>query len=232
MTNTVLTLKAAVREETGKRVKKLRTEGKIPAVLYGHKIKPVQLTVGYSDFDKLYQQAGDNTLVDLVINDAKPVKVIVQDHQSDPVTAMFIHVDLHQVDMTEKITTEIPLKFIGEAPAVKELSGVLVIGMDKVEVECLPGDLIKEIEVSLAPLVSYSDLIHVSNLKVPATITIKNKPEDVVAQVQEQRAEEEVTPVVVPEAPADAGAEVEAEADTDAKAGDKAKTADKGSDKK
>lgn len=191
MENTDLSLKASVREETGRKLNQLRGQGKIPAVLYGHKIKPTHLTVDYLAFDKLYKQAGDSTLVDLIVNDKKPVKVLVQDHQSDPVSDMILHIDFLQVNMDEKIHTEIPLKFIGEPPAVKEFSGVLITSLNTLSIECLPNDLVKEIEVDLTSIKTFDDIIHVKDIKVADILTVKNNEDDVVAQVQPPRVEEE-----------------------------------------
>ncbi|MDX9893090.1 MAG: 50S ribosomal protein L25 [Patescibacteria group bacterium] len=190
MTKTNLTLKASTRKEIGKQAQELRQQGKIPAVLYGHKIENKNLTLEYSAFEKIYGQAGDSTLINLAIDNAEPTKVLVQDYQLDPKTGQFIHIDFHQVRMDEKINTDIVLKFSGEAPAVKGLNGVLVTNIDAVEVECLPNDLVSEIEVDLSGLVDFEAAIHVADIKVPKGITIINGPEDVVAKVQAPRKEE------------------------------------------
>lgn len=214
MTNTDLSLAASVREETGRQLNQLRGQGKIPAVLYGHKIKPTNLTIDYLAFDKLYKQAGDSTLVDLAVNDENPVKVLVQDYQTDPVSDVFIHVDFLRVNMDEKIHTEIPLRFVGEPPAVKELSGVLITILNTLSIECLPNDLVKEIEVDLSVIKAFDDIVHVKDVKIPDNLTVKNNENDVVAQVQPPRIEEELTTVV---AEGEEGAEVPVEGEADAK---------------
>ena len=198
MTKAVLGLKAKTREEKKKAVGILRKQGKIPAVLYGHGIKPTNLVLDYAVFDKLYKKAGESTLVDLSINDSESVKVLIQDYQVDPVTNKFIHVDFHQVRMDEKINTEIPIKFIGDAPAIKDLSAVLVTSMGSLEVECLPNDLVSEIEVDLSSLKEFDDAIHVSDITPPPGITFKNVPQDVVALVQAPRSEQEVADAAAP----------------------------------
>ena len=187
-----LILKAKTRAEKKKQVDKLRKQGEIPAVLYGHKIKPLNLTVSYSIFEKIYRQAGESTLVDLLIDDQKPIKVLIQDRQLDPKTNQFIHIDFHQVRMDEKLHTEIELNFSGEAPAVKELSGILVTNLHSLEVECLPNDLVHQIDVDLSPLKTFDDAIHVSDIKVPQGIAVLNISNDVVALVQPPRSEKEL----------------------------------------
>lgn len=187
-----LKLAAKTREVVGKKVEALRKQGKIPAVLYGHNVKPVNLVVDYPAFEKIYREAGESTLVDLVIDDKEPVKVLIQDHQLDPRTNQFIHVDLHQIRMDEKLHTDIILEFIGESPAVKGYGGILVTNLDHVEVECLPKDLVHEIKVDLSALKTFEDSIHISDIEIPAGITILNDPEDMVALVQPPRTEKEL----------------------------------------
>ncbi|HLC89815.1 MAG TPA: 50S ribosomal protein L25 [Patescibacteria group bacterium] len=192
MTNPQLNLKADSRQQIGKAVKTLRTQGKIPAVLYGHEIKPINLILNYSEFEKIFRQAGESTLVDLLIDQKNPVKVLIQDFQTDPVSSRFIHVDFHQVRMDEKLHAKISLKFIGESPAVKENGGILVTNFNFLEVECLPNDLVHEIEVDLSVLKNFSDSVSVSKIKVPAGIQILTKPEEVAVLVQEPRSEAEL----------------------------------------
>jgi len=117
---------------------------------------------------------------------------LVHEVQIDPVTMKAIHIDFYKVNMKEKIKTEIPIKKIGESSAVVDLEGILVTNRDEVEVECLPADLIPEIEVDLSALKTFDDVIKVSNLKVPATIEILDDPEEVVFLVQPPRSEEEL----------------------------------------
>src|SRR3989338_4769680 len=213
MPNLNLSLKTASRQETGKKLKLLREQGKSPAVLYGHKIKPVSLLVDYSVFEKIFKAAGESTLVDLSIDDQKPVKVLIQDYQLDPVSNQFIHVDFHQVRMDEKLHTEISLKFVGEAPAVKDYSGILVTNLHHLAVECLTQDLVHEIEVDLSPLKTLDSVIKVSDIKAPPGITILNAGKDAVVLVQPPRTEKELEDLEAkPEAklPAEA-AEAEAE---------------------
>ena len=192
MTNLNLSLKAFSRQLVGKKVEQLRGQGKIPAVLYGHSIKPINLAVDYVAFEKLFRQAGESTLVDLIIDEKNSVKVLIQDYQADPSSNRFLHIDFHQVRMDEKIHTKISFKFIGESPAVKESAGILVTNLNALEVECLPGNLIHEIQVDLSSLKTFSDVIHVSDIQMPAGITVLTKADQTVVLVQEQRSEKEL----------------------------------------
>ena len=131
------------------------------------------------------------------------VKVLIQDVAKHYLTLKPIHVDFYQVSMTEKLTADIPLKFIGEASAVKELGAVLVKNLQEVKVECLPGDLVHEIEIDLAALKAFGDAIAVKHIVPPPGVTILNKSEEILILAQAPRAEEEVA------APVDEKAKIE-----------------------
>lgn len=193
---TAITLEAQMRTEIGNKVRALRRKGVIPAVLYGHNTPSQNLALDARTFEKVYKQAGESTLVDLKIGQGEAVKVLIQDVAKHHLTLKPIHVDFYKVSMTEKLTADIPLKFVGEAAAIKELGGVLVKNLQEVKVECLPQDLVHEIEVNISMLKTFADSIVVSKLSVPPGITILNKPEEVVALVQAPKVEEEV--VVAP----------------------------------
>lgn len=189
---TGLTIKAQARTVQGKQTKHLRAVGELPAVLYGHGVSSRPLVVTGGDFQRVYRQAGESTLVNLVVDSAAPVKVIIQDVQRHPITGRPLHVDFHQVRMTEKLHTDIPLTFRGEAPAVKELGGVLVKNLDHVKVEALPGDLVHEITVDVSALKTFDDQIHAGDLKVPAGIIVLDTADEVVALVAPPRSEQEL----------------------------------------
>lgn len=206
-----ITLQAQPRELTGNKVRSLRRSGVVPAVIYGHNVPSKNLAVDAKTFEKVYRHAGESTLVDLKVGEAAPVKVLIQDVAKHHITLKPIHVDFYQVSMTEKLTADIPLKFIGEAPAVKELGGVLLKNVQEVKVQCLPQDLVHEIEVDIASLKTFKDAIAVKDLRVPSGIAILTKPEEVVALVQEMKAEEEVPAAPVDEKAAIEGIKVVAE---------------------
>lgn len=187
------TLKAEKREQTGKQNKQLRDKKWIPAVLYGHETKNINLKIELHDFNKAFKEAGQTSLIDLEIEGEKePIKVLFHDIQYHPTTDEVIHIDIYKVNMKEKIRTEVPIQTVGVAPAVKDLEGSLLLNLSDVEIECLPGDLIQEIEVDITPLKTFEDKVLVSDLQVPDTITILNDKEEVVALVNPPRSEEEL----------------------------------------
>lgn len=176
----------------GKNTGSLRRAEQLPAVVYGHGKDSVSLTLNQREFQKLLAQAGESSLVDLKIDNEAPVKVLIHDVQLHPVTDAIVHADFLQVNMSEKVETEIALKFEGESKAVSEQGGILVTNLEEVKVECLPADLVHEIIVPLDRLEALEDQIRISDLKAPKGITILEKPDTVIAVVTPPRSEEEL----------------------------------------
>ncbi len=184
-------LKAKIRKLKGKKVRRLREKGILPAVVYGHNIPSKMIKVSYNDFQKVLEKTGESTLIDLKIDQEKPVSVLIQDVQLDPVKDKIIHVDFYQVKKGEKIETEIELNFVGESKAVKELNGTLVKVMDKIPVRCLPKDLIQELDVDISSLNTFDDVIRVADLSFPPGIEVLVDSEETVASVSPPEKEEE-----------------------------------------
>lgn len=187
-----INLKAKSRQETGKKVKAFRKKGIIPAVIYGSGKKPRNLWLDIKEFRKVYEKAGESSILDLKVDDQKPLSVLVYDAQMDPLTYDFSHVDLFQFRMDEKIETEVPLEFIGEAPAVKESGGVLIRSVEEISVRCLPGDLPSKFIVDLSVLKTFDDYIRVKDLLVGKGVEIDMESETIIASVNEPRSEEDL----------------------------------------
>lgn len=186
-------LKVQQRADTGKRVRRLRRQGLIPAVLYGHGVTNVNLSVPFHQFAKVFKTAAHSSLVDLVVDDAKPVKVLIADVQADPLSGRTAHVDFHQVKMTEKLHTQIPLRFTGEPPAVKAYGGVVVTSLQAVPVSCLPQDLVPEITVDVTKLANLHDALQVKDLALPKGVEVLLKDSEIVVTVIPPRSEEELS---------------------------------------
>lgn len=189
-------LTAKIRETLGKKVKSLRKKGIIPAVLYGEKVKSIPLEVNYKEFEKVYEEAGESTIIKLKVQSPKSKvadkNVLIYDVSRDPVSDKFIHVDFYEVKMDKPITAEVPLVFEGEAPAVKNLEGVLIKNITEIEVEALPANLPHEIKVDISILNTFDDLIHIKDLKIPEGVKVLVNPEEIVALVSPPRSEEEL----------------------------------------
>jgi len=212
------TLSAKIREKVGKKVKDLREKGILPAVLYGHKIKNLNLEVDSKEFEKIYKEAGESSLIKLKIkNDASlklktelpketkvkkrtesslPVDeflVLIHDIQFDPLTDKPIHIDFYQPELKEEVEVTVPLIFEGEAPAVKDLGGTLVKNISEVEVKALPQNLPHEIKVDIGNLKTFEDNILIKDLIVSKEVKILKEPEEIVAKVtQPEKVEEEL----------------------------------------
>lgn len=199
-------LEAKTRTVVGKQVKTLRKAGSVPAVIYGHDVKPTALTVEGRAFDKLFAKAGESSLVDLAIDGAAPVKVLIQDVQLDVLKDTVSHVDFRQVNMKEKLEADIALKFVGESPAVKVLGGIMVRVMDALTVRCLPSDLVHEIEIDLSKLANINDRITVGDLVVPNGIEFAAGPEEVIAIINAPMTEDELKATLSADTTADVSA--------------------------
>ncbi len=160
-------IEATKREELGRKAKHVRSEMKIPAVLYGNKVESKPITVGRTDFIKLLKSAGYSSLIDVNIDGGEPVKTVLKNVQVHPISMDPIHADFYQVDMNKEMEATIPLKFIGESRAVKEEGGTLVKALDEVDIRCLPANLPALIEVDLSVLNTFDDSISINDLKLP-----------------------------------------------------------------
>lgn len=184
-------IKAEIREIMRKKVNSLRRSGFIPAILYGHGKKPVNLTVKAKDFLTIFKKAGETSLIELIVDDKKH-NVLVHDLARNPLTAETIHIDFFEVKMDEKIKTKVPLVFIGESLAIKSEGGVLVRALQEVEIEALPKDLPKEIIIDISSLKTFEDKILVKDIAVVDSIKILAGFNDVVALVAPPRSEKEI----------------------------------------
>lgn len=180
-----------VQERETMKARNLRKKQFIPAVYYGHGVDNKQLQIDYNTFHKVFKQAGYNTIIELELGEDK-LMVLLQEVDTDPVSDRYAHIDFIAVKAGEKITTNIPLSFINQAPAVKELGGMLLRKKDEVEVRCLPKDLIHEIEVDLSVLTDFNIHISVADLKVPDTIEILDAEDIALCSVNAPKTEEEL----------------------------------------
>lgn len=203
-------------------VRDVRAKGLVPAVLYGHDVPVVNIAVPLVAFEKLYRAGGiESTIIDLQVEgEPSPRSVLIKDVQFDPITDKYLHIDFYQVKSDEKLRTEVPLKFIGESLAVKDLDGILITNKDEIEIECLPKDLPREIEVDISKLVNLGDSITVKDIVVPNGVEILNDGEESVMVVTEPAAEEKEAEVV-PEEEAVASVETTEETAETAESKDK-----------
>ncbi len=179
-----LNLTAQPREITGKKVKKLRAQGVIPAHVFGHKIESENISVEEKEFKTVFHKSGETGIINLKIG-SKDYPVLVKGMHLDPVTLKMLHVDFYKVNLSEKVKVQVPLEVIGESPAVETKIGLLLTPVSEVEVEALPADLPEKIEVNIESLKEVGDAITIGDLKVDAKIEILSDAELVVASIGE-----------------------------------------------
>ncbi len=175
----------------------LRNQGQIPGVLYGPKTKTASVKVNEKEFQKIYEEAGKSSLIQLE-SQSGVLPVLIREIQRDPVKGGVIHVDFYQPPLDEAIEVTVPLIFEGEPLAVRDLGGTLLKNIQEVPVKALPQNLPHEIVVDISKLVTFEDKILVKDLTRALGVEILRDGEDVVAQVVEtQDIEAELqTPVV------------------------------------
>ena len=185
-----ITLEAKKREG---RADMVRAEGLVPAVVYGAEVEPMSIAIHPVVFDKVYQEAGESTIIDLTIEGEKEsTQVIIQDIQADPVKDTPLHVDFKRIKAGEEMTALVELEFVGDAPAVKEHGGTLVRSMDAVNVKCLPQDLISSIEIDLSGLTELDAHILVGDITPPNGVTITDNKDTLVVKIASPKSTEEL----------------------------------------
>ena len=186
-------LHADKREALGKKVKRLRREGMVPGNVYGLDMEPIPLTIEGREFIAVHQRAGSTGVIDLAVNGADSLPVLVQEVQHDPPTSRVLHVSFVQVDLTKPVSAMVPVFLIGEAPAV-ELGAIIIQHINEVSVSALPDDIPEHFEVDVSVLadIDYSQLV--SDLNAPDGVTIQADPDDLVVRAERPRVIEEETP--------------------------------------
>ncbi len=193
-------LKTSKRQLYGKALKAVRSQGLVPGVVYGQGKDATSIQADERALDKAYHQAGTSKLVELNIEgEDKPKNVLFHDVQLDPITDKILHFDFYTVRMDEKIKTEVPLHFEGEAPAVYNLNAMLLQPLESVEIEALPKDLPENITVDLNGLEEVGQEITVGDLNIPSGVTVLNDPDQLVAKTEAEREEEEEPEIEVSE---------------------------------
>ncbi|MGH7903175.1 MAG: 50S ribosomal protein L25 [Candidatus Dormibacteraceae bacterium] len=205
-------LKAENREVQGKHLRRLRAEGKLPAVVYGHRADASALMLDRHEFERVFARAGRTHLLDLVIEGGRAQKVLVREVQNHPRRVGPIHVDLYRVDLKERLHAEVPIILTGESPAVRLGDGDAIPGIHALRVECLPGDIPDSIEADMSGLDHTESVLRVSDLHVADNITVLSDPEDVVVKIAARRElaaaeEEEVSGEAAPAAEGEAASD-------------------------
>ncbi len=234
------TLKVAKRELLGKKVKRLRNEGLTPASVYGRDFKSISIQAETKALESLFEELGESGLFNIQIDEGKLLPVLFKNPQYHPVSDELMHVDFYKVDLTRKISAEVPVELVGEAPVVK-LGNVLMHITNTIEVEGLPADLPEKFEVDVSGLETLEDMISVGSLKIDKDkLTILTDLEQVVVKSEEPKEEEVEMVETAPEVEGEEGeaseegeeGEAEAEKDGETEAAAEEKGEEEKSEKK
>jgi large subunit ribosomal protein L25 len=200
-----LVLKAEIREQTGsKSAAKVRKQGRIPAIVYGHKKEPVAISLGVHNLVEGLHHG--HRLMDVQIG-KKRQKMIVKDLQYDYLGKNIIHVDLMRVDVTETIKVMVPIELRGKAKGTHE-GGIITEHTDHVEVECKVTDIPENIVVSVKEM-EVGDTVHASDIELPEGVKLSSSPETLLVTcslvaaakaIEELEEEAPIAPEVIGEA--------------------------------
>ena len=213
-------MKLEPRADRGRHLQALRRQGRLPGVVYGHNVDAVTVVVDGREFIKAFQKVGRNQLLDLHLGDEPVRKALIREVQRSPRHGDLLHVDFYQVNLTEKIESEVPIELEGEVELVSKGEADLQRGLHALKIECLPTDLPPVITVDISGLKEIDDEIRVKDVPVPPGCEILDEPDDLIVKVAAHRevvdevapapAAAEVPVVGETEAPAEPGAEGEA----------------------
>jgi large subunit ribosomal protein L25 len=186
-----IVLKATKRGLVGKKVKTLRKEGQLPAVLFGHGIVSTPISLDLKESSKILSSVGSSTLVTVDL-DGKEFAALVRERQRDVLYRTLLHVDFQAVSMTETVRAQVPIHIGDEdAPAVKSYGAIINTGLDVLEIECLPQDLPDRINVDISGLEEIGDSILVQDISLLEGIQVLDDPEALIVVASAPIAEEE-----------------------------------------
>jgi large subunit ribosomal protein L25 len=182
-------LQAEPRSQFGKKVGALRRQGIVPANMYGH-AESMALQVPVRAMEQVVGRAGRTQLVQLSLDGGEPTTVLIKDYQRHPTKGSLLHVDFYRVAMTERLRIDVPIRLVGEAPAVKQFDGSVFQALTTVAAESLPADLPEAIEADISGLTDLDSALHVRDLQAPAGVAIVADPDDLVVKMLPPAVEE------------------------------------------
>jgi large subunit ribosomal protein L25 len=193
-------IKAELRTIIGKQVGALRRQGKLPGVIYGHHVNPTPILMDQREVSRQLASISGSTLVTIQV-DGKEHAALVREKQKNFIRGTLLHVDFQAVSLTEKIRTQVSVVLTGTSPAVKDFNGVVVTGLDSLEVEGLPQDLPERFEVDLGGLKNIGDGLYVRDVNTAGKVEILDSMDEMIAVVTLTKEEEEVVTAPVTEEP-------------------------------
>jgi large subunit ribosomal protein L25 len=191
-------LKAIPRTATGRQVRALRRSGMLPAVVYGHNVKPISISLEGREAGRVLGRLSSSSLITIDL-EGKEYPTLVREKQQNWIKRSLIHVDFMVVSLTEKIRANVGIVLTGNSPAVKDFNAMLINGLSELEVEAFPQDLPASIVVDISALVKIGDGIHVRDIVLSDKVQVLDSPDEMIV-LATAPAKEEVEEVVTPEA--------------------------------
>jgi len=182
---------------TDQKLEDIRKSGLMPAVFYGKKQVSTPVSVRLQDFIRVWNEAGETSVITLTTPEHGELEALIHDIDFDPVKEVPRHADFYVFEKGRRVKIEVPLEFVGTAPSVKDLGGILIKVLHEVQVEAMPKDLPKELKVDISKLVNFDSQIVIADIVMPEGVKMLDGQDEVVALVSEPKDEvvEDSTPV-------------------------------------
>jgi len=182
-------IEATKRTVIGKQVSTLRRESKLPGIIYGSKIDPIAITMDLKQATRVLNNTTSSSVITINVEGTE-YAALVREKQRDVLRNLFIHADFQAVSQTEKIRAAVNIEMVGHAPAVKDYNGVVVEGVNAINVESLPKDLPERFAVDLSVLKEIGDSISVKDIAIPDGVEVLDSPDEMIILITSPAAEE------------------------------------------
>ena len=209
-------LKAIKRQTTGKATRRLRHDGRLPAVLYGQRAAAASIELDTHEFERVFARAGRTQLIDLIVDEGRPHKVLVKDVQVSPRYNTLLHVDFHQVSLRERLQVDVPVHVFGEAEPARAGEADVLQVLQAIRVECVPTRIPEVVEIDISGLAEIDAAVRISDVQLPEGVVAVGDPDDIIVKLAARRVvveaeeaaaaegEEEEAPAEGEETPAEA----------------------------
>ena len=174
----------------------LRSAGKMPAVFYGPKEESTSVAVSTAEFKKVWKKAGESSVI-ILKEGTNEHEALIYEVDVHPLSGEPRHADFYVIEKGKKVKVRVPLVFTGVSPAVKDKGAILIKVLRDMEVEAAPRDLPHELAVDISALVEFNDAVHARDIRLPAGVELKSKPDEIIASVAEAKEEVVEAPAAV-----------------------------------
>ncbi|MCX6054448.1 MAG: 50S ribosomal protein L25 [Chloroflexi bacterium] len=184
-----VTINAIKRTVIGKQVGVLRRAGKLPGIIYGHKIDPMPILMELKESTRVLNNTTSSSVITINLEGTEYAS-LVREKQRDYLKNRFIHIDFQAVSQTEKIRAEVKIEIIGHSPAVKDFNGVVVDGLTSINVEALPKDLPERFIIDISNLCQIGESITAQDIPIPEGVVVLDPMDSMIILITSPAAEE------------------------------------------